>query len=188
LVDLAPSALRWYYENASSGEAKDQFIAGPSGGGYVYPSRMLSDDLDRFVGTLNASMGKGDLGVAEILDDQNSFDRSDLWSKYLRQPNIDALFYSGPDARGQIAWVNNKPVIGQRDTLWAGVADESTLIREINSRPASPTTADGYTLVLVHCWTKSLSDIRTVVDSLAPNVAVVTPQEFVSLIEQNNVH
>jgi hypothetical protein len=40
----------------------------------------------------------------------------------------------------------------------------------------------------VHCWTKSLSDIRTVVDSLAPNVAVVTPQEFVSLIEQNNVH
>jgi hypothetical protein len=188
LVDLAPSALRWYYENASRGAARDQFIAGPSGGGYAYPSRMISDDLDRFVGRLNAYMGMADLGIAEILDDQDSFDRTDLWSKYLRQPNIDALFYFGTDARGRIGWVNNKPVVGQRDTLWAGVTDESTLIREINSRPASPTTADGYTLILVHCWTKSLSDIKTVVDGLGPNVEVVTPQEFVSLIQQNDVH
>jgi hypothetical protein len=188
LVDLAPAALRWYYENASSGVHRDQFIAGPSGGGYVYPSRMISDDLDRFVGRLNAYMGVADLRIAEILDDQDSFDRRDLWSKYLRQPNIDALFYFGTDARGRIGWVNNKPVVGQRDTLWAGVTDESTLIREINSRPASPTTADGYTLVLVHCWTKSLSDIKTVVDGLGTDVEVVTPQEFVSLIQQNSVH
>ncbi len=98
LVDLAPSVLRWYYENASSGVAQDQFIAGPSGGGYVYPSRMISDDLDRFVGRLNAYMGLADLRIAEILDDQDSFDRTDLWSKYLQQPNIDALFYFGTDA------------------------------------------------------------------------------------------
>ncbi len=187
LVDLAPAALRWFYENASSGGARDQFVAGPSGAGYVYPSRMSSGDLDTFAGRLNGYMARADLSIAEILDDQNSFDRADLWSKYLREPNIDALFYSGPDARGQIGWVNNKPVIAQRDTLWDGVTDERTLIREINSRPASPTTADGYTLVLVHCWSKSLSDIRTVVDGLGPGVEVVTPQEFVSLITQNNV-
>ncbi len=188
LVDLAPSVLRWYYENASSGAAKDQFIAGPSGSGYVYPSRMISDDLDRFVRRLNAYMGMADLRIAEILDDQDSFDRTDLWSIYLRQPNIDALFYFGRDAHGRIDWVNNKPVVGQRDVLWSGVTDENTLIREINSRPASPTTADGYTLVFVHCWTKSLSDIETVVDGLGPNVEVVTPQELVSLIQQNHPH
>jgi hypothetical protein len=187
LVDLAPSVLRWYYENASSGPAKDQFIAGPSGGGYVYPSRMPPVDLDRFVSRLNDDMSRANLRIAEILDDQNSFGRTDLWSKYLQQPNIDALFYFGLDARGQISWVKNKPVIAQRDTLWAGVTDESTLIKEINSRPVSPTTADGYTLVLVHCWTKSLSDIKTVVAGLGPNVEVVTPQEFVSLIAQNHV-
>jgi hypothetical protein len=185
LVDLAPSALRWYYENASTGGAMDQFVAGPSGRGYIYPSRMPSDDLDTFVGRLNAYMGKADLGIAEILDDQNSFDRTDLWSKYLRQSNIDALFYSGPDAHGQIGWANDKPVVSQRDALWAGVTDERALIRKINSRPASPMTADGYTLILVHCWTKSLSDIKTVVDGLGAGVEVVTPQEFVDLIEQN---
>src|SRR5262249_49063561 len=162
-------------------------IAGPSGGGYVYPSRMPPADLDRFVSRLNDDMSRANLRIAEILDDQNSFGRTDLWSKYLQQPNIDALFYFGLDARGQISWVKNKPVIAQRDTLWAGVTDESTLIKEINSRPVSPTTADGYTLILVHCWTKSLSDIKTVVDGLGPNVEVVTPQEFVSLIAQNHV-
>src|SRR5262249_42617168 len=117
LVDLAPAVLRWYYENAS---ARDQFVAGPSGAGYIFPSRMPAADLDRFVGRLNAEMGQADLGIAEILEDQNSFDRVDLWSTYLRQPNIDALFYLGPDANGRIGWVNGKPVIGQRDVLWGG--------------------------------------------------------------------
>ena len=187
LVNLAPAALRWYYENASSGVAKDTFIAGPSGNGYVFPSRMPPDDLQSFVGRLNTNMGAADLRIAEILDDQESFDRTDLWSTYLSQPNIDALFYFGFGARGQIAWVNNKPVVAQRDVLWGGVTDESTLIQNINSRPASPGTADGYTLVLVHCWTKSLSDIKTVVDRLGAGVEVVTPQEFVSLIKQNHV-
>ena len=184
LVDLAPAVLRWYYENASGG---DQFVAGPSGLGYVYPSRMPAADLDQFAGRLNAYMGRADLRIAEILDDQNAFDRTDLWSDYLRQPNIDALFYSGPDAHGQIGWVNDKPVIGQRDALWGGVTDEKTLIREINARPASPATADGYTLILVHCWTKSLSDIRTVVDGLGSGVEVVSPREFVNLIRRNHV-
>jgi hypothetical protein len=184
LVDLAPAVLRWYYENASGG---DQFVAGPSGLGYVYPSRMRAEDLDRFADRLNAYMGRADLGIAEILDDQAAFDRTDLWSTYLRQQNIDALFYSGPDAHGQIGWANDKPVIAQRDTLWDGVTDEKTLIREINARPVSPATADGYTLILVHCWTKSLSDIRTVVDGLGSDVEVVTPREFVSLIRRNHV-
>jgi GxGYxYP putative glycoside hydrolase C-terminal domain len=133
-------------------------------------------------------MGESDLGIAEILDDQDSFNRADLWSAYLQQPNIDALFYFGPGARGQVGWVNSKPVVAQRDVLWEGLTDERTLIQNINSRPATPGTAEGYTLVLVHCWTKSLSDIKTVVDGLGPDVEVVTPQEFVSLIEQNHVH
>jgi hypothetical protein len=187
LVDLAPAALRWYYENASSGEATDTFIAGPSGNGYAFPSRMPPDELDRSVDRLNAYLGKADLGIAEILDDQDSFDRTDLWSTYLRQPNIDALFYLGPGAHGQISWVNDKPVVAQRDVLWDGRTDENTLIRSINSRPASPGTAAGYTLVLVHCWTKTLSNIKTVVDGLGRDVEVVTPQELVSLIEQNHV-
>lgn len=187
LVDLAPAALRWYYENANNGEAKDNFIAGPSGTGYTFPSQMPSKDLDKYVETLNTYMGKADLGISQILD-QGSLNRTDLWNKYLEKQNIDALFYFGygETTNGDIQWVNNKPVIAQKDVLWDGLTDEETLIKNINSRPASPTTADGYTLVLVHCWTKSLSDIKTVVEGLNPNVEVVTPDEFVKLIKQNH--
>jgi len=39
LADLAPSALQWFYANASNGLAKDFFVAGPSALGYMYPSR-----------------------------------------------------------------------------------------------------------------------------------------------------
>ncbi|MFC5648836.1 GxGYxYP domain-containing protein [Paenibacillus solisilvae] len=187
LVDLAPAALRWYYENATKGKVKDHFIAGPSGTGYIFPSQMSSSDLDTYVDNLNTYMGKADLRISEILD-QGALTRTDIWKKYLAKPNIDALFYFGygETTHGDIQWVNNKPVIAQRDVLWDGITDEETLITNINSRPASPTTADGYTLVLVHCWTKSLSDIKTVVEGLSPNVEVVTPDEYVKLVKQNH--
>ncbi|TLS46671.1 hypothetical protein FE633_08235 [Streptomyces montanus] len=74
----------------------------------------------------------------------------------------------------------------QRDVLWAGLTEEPELIDNINSRPADPASADGYTLVLVHCWTKSLANVQTVVDGLAPHVEVVTPRAFVRLIDDNH--
>ena len=41
MLDLAPSALRWYYDGAHAGPHGDQFTVGPSGFGYFYPSRYL---------------------------------------------------------------------------------------------------------------------------------------------------
>ena len=191
LVDLAPGPMRWYYENASDRPARDHFIAGPSGRGYTYPSHLPADALDAHAVTLNEYMGKGDLRICEILDDQPVFKRSDLWAPFLRQPNIDALFYFGPGPQGSgtkggIRWVNGKPVIAQRDVLWAGQTEEPELIDHINSRPAAPSSSDGYTLVLVHCWTKSLTDLQTVVNGLGPQVEVVTPRSFVRLINDNH--
>ncbi|MEU0071767.1 GxGYxYP domain-containing protein [Streptomyces sp. NPDC006332] len=188
LVDLAPGPLRWYYENASAGPAWDNFIAGPSGRGYTYPSHMPADALDAHTVTLNEYMGKADLRICEILDDQPVFKRSDLWAPYLRQPNIDALFYFGPGVKGGIRWVNGKPVIAQRNVLWAGQTEEPDLIDAINKRPAAPGSADGYTLVLVHCWTKTLTDVQTVVNGLGPQAEVVTPRTFVRLINDNHAH
>jgi hypothetical protein len=186
LVDLAPAAMRWYYENANSGKTKDQFIAAPSGTGYTFPSRMPDKQLDQYVDQLDVYMEKADLNISQILD-QNALQRKDVWKKYLSKPNIDALMYFGygETTNGEILWVNDKPVIAQRDVLWDGLTDENTLIERINARPASPTEEDGYTLVLVHCWTKSLSDIKTVVEGLDSDVEVVAPDEFVKLINQN---
>ncbi|WBB57658.1 GxGYxYP family putative glycoside hydrolase [Streptomyces sp. WMMC500] len=186
LVDLAPAALRWYYDNARAGSAKDHFIAGPSGNGYTFPSRMPRAELNRYTERLNTLMATADMGICEILDDQDCFADDALWQTYLRHPAVDALFYFGPGAAGGINWVAGKPVIAQRSLLWEGLTEQDELIREINARPAAPASADGYTLVLVHCWSKSMADVRTVVDGLRQEVEVVTPAEFVHLVNQNH--
>ena len=38
LADLAPSVLRWYFDNSSNAPARDFFVAGPSGTAYLYPA------------------------------------------------------------------------------------------------------------------------------------------------------
>jgi hypothetical protein len=186
LLDLAPGVLRWYYENARNGTYKDFLVAGPSGSGYTYPTMWPTNKLDAYLSRLNTFMGAADLHICQILD--FNLNRMDIWNKYLAQTNIDALFYFpyGSSTSGQILWsTNGKQVIAQRDVLWAGIEEEPTLISHINSRPTTPSNAAGYTLVLVHVWTKSLSNVRTVVNALNPTVRVVTPDAFVKLIEAN---
>jgi hypothetical protein len=187
LADLAPSVLSWYYANAANGNAKDFFIAGPSGSGYTYPSQMPVARLDSYLTRLNTLMGAAGLNICNILD-QNLSSHMDVWNKYLAQPNIDALIYTGygEAPTGTILFsANHKPIIAQRDNLWQGLEEEATVISNINSRPANPHSADGYSLVFVHIWTKNLSNIQTVIQGLNPNVRVVTPDAFVKLVKAN---
>jgi hypothetical protein len=138
-------------------------------------------------------MGKTDLHIAQIID-FNSLENKSLWNKYTSQKNIDALFYleySRYDThKGKIVWSNDKPIISAREMLWSGLAgaDEQSVIESINSAPRNPESEQGYTLVLVHAWSKSLSDVKTVVEQLDSDVEVVTPEDFSSLIKENVTH
>lgn len=187
LADLAPSVLSWYYEHASNGTGKDFFVAGPSGSGYTYPSLMPADKLNVYLNRLNAFMGASGLNICNVLD-QGALTNMTLWNKYLAQPNIDALIYTGygEAPHGSIQFSsNNKPVIEARDNLWAGLEEAPALISNINSRPADPHTADGYTLVFVHIWDEDLTAVKNVIAGLNANVRVVTPDAFVKLIRAN---
>jgi len=190
LYDLAPSAMQWYYDNANIGEVKEEFVAGPSGTGYVFPSRMTDEDLEHYVERLNIYMEKADLRITQVLDqgaqeDIEGWER--VWEKFLEQPNIDAAFYFGygETTNGDIRWYHDKPVILQSNVLWEGLTEEVELIEYLNQAKADPTSQEGYSLILVHCWTKSMEDIRTVVEGLQEHVKVVAPKEFVSLISKN---
>lgn len=193
LFELAPSVMNWYYESASHGEHSDQFVVGPSGNGYMYPSQYPEKELNKHVKKLNQYMGKTDLHIAQIID-FNSLENKSLWNKYTSQKNIDALFYleySRYDThKGKIVWSNDKPIISAREMLWSGLAgaDEKSVIESINSAPRNPESEQGYTLVLVHAWSKSLSDVKTVVEQLNSDVEVVTPEDFTSLIKENVTH
>ena len=187
LADLAPAALRWYYEKAATGTGYDYFVAGPSGSGYTYPSQMPAASLDAYLVKLNALMGASGLRVCNILD-QGAIGRTDLWNKYLAQPNIEALIYTGygEAPHGSIQFsANGKPIIEQRDNLWQGLEEEAEVISNVNARPANPHSAAGYTLVFVHAWTKDLSSVQQVIAGFNANVRVVTPDAFVKLIKAN---
>ena len=191
MVDVAPGVMRYYYESASNGVYKDSFVAGPSGSGYTYPTYWPANDLPAYLTRLNAFMGAADLNICEILD----FDitRMDVWNQFLAQTNIDALFYFpyGSSTSGQILWsVNGKPVVAQRDIMWSGIESPTNLEARINSETAAAggvnvTNAAAYTLVLVHIWDYSLSDVVTAITNLDSRCRVVTPDVFVKLISAN---
>lgn len=184
LYDLAPSVLKWYYKNKTK---NDNFICGPSGIGYSYPTMFSKDKLDTFLGQCNALAGVTGLRICNVID-YGGIDNMDLWERYLKQPNIDAIFYTGyaEPSNGSIKFTSNgKPVIEAGDLLWGGLSEEDDLINRINSKPANPRIQEGYTLVVVHVWSKNLSHLKTVVDGLNKNVRVVTPENFVKLIKKN---
>lgn len=190
LYDLAPAALNWYYSNSKEG---DYFVAGPSGSGYVFPTKMSDASLDKYLTQLNDYVDKSGLNICNILD-QGLMDNPKVYNKYLEQPNIDAIFYTGYGEKGdgRIKFSDNgKPVIEQRSVLWEGIdggsdrGEETTVIKQINSRAANPHSAEGYTFVFVHCWTKNQSNIKKVIDGLNDNVRVVPVDEFVQLIKEN---
>lgn len=190
LYDLAPAAMRWYYDFAGE---NDYFIAGPSGSGYVFPSKMSDADLDSYLVRLNDYVDKSGLNIVNILD-QGIMNNPRVYNKYLAQPNIDAIFYTGYGEKGDGRIVfsdNGKPVIEQGSVLWAGIdggstrGEESSVIAQINGRPANPHSAAGYTFVFVHCWTKDQMAIKRVIDGLNSNVRVVSPDRFVALVKKN---
>lgn len=190
LYDLAPAAMHWYYRNSRT---NDYFVAGPSGSSYIFPSKMPDDKLDAYLTQLNGYVEKSGLTICNILD-QGIMDNPRVYNKYLSQPNIDAIFYTGYAEKGdgRIKFSDNgKPIIEQRSVLWEGIdggsdrGEEQTVIAQINGRPADPHSPDGYTFVFVHCWTKTQTNIKTVIEALNPNVRVVAPDVFVQLVKQN---
>jgi hypothetical protein len=190
LADLAPSVLHWYFEQASNNLGRDFFVSGPSGLGYMYPSRYPPAELDLHVQRLNQLAGYADLGLVQVLD-FNAFNRLDLWGKYTAQPNLGAVIYleySRYDAPGgSVLWSNGKPVLSAHKMLWGGLsgADEPSVISALNVAARDPYSAAGYSLVMVHVWSKTLSNVLTVVQGLAPQVRVVTPDSLVRLMKMN---
>ncbi|UVI31083.1 GxGYxYP domain-containing protein [Paenibacillus spongiae] len=187
MIDLAPTVIKRFYDDATE---KDRFLVGPSGGGYMYPSKYPEAELDAHLQQLNTAMGRMDLGLVEVID-FNAFDRMDIWNKYTAQPNIDGVIYleysNHKALGGAIKWANDKPIVTPREMLWAGNAgsDNASVVNHINSAVRNPKSAAGYSLVLVHAWSKSMDDVNSVIDQLGDDVRVVTPDEMVRLIKEN---
>lgn len=183
MIDLSPAALKWYYENATS---NDVFMVGPSGSGYMYPSKYPNAELDLHLIRLNDYMERCDLNLVEVID-FGVLDDMALWDKYASLDMLDGIIYleysSHKAHEGKLRWSRGKPIITPRYIVSAG--SEQEVINAINARPRDPSSPDSYSLVFVHAWSENLDHMKIVSDGLDAAVKVVTPKAMVDLIKRN---
>lgn len=197
LYYLAPTVFNLYYKSIRNEKAYNNFIAAPSGNGYVYPSIFDKGKLNTYIDTLNDYMQKVSENYVAIIDD-HSFNNINLWDKFTKKDNIQGLFYldyhKHNKFQGKILWSNNKPIVSCRDLLWNNIEEEDELVRKINNRvnlgQVNSYNPMAYTFVYVHAWSKNVQNVEDVINKLKqnPNVRVVTPEAFMELIKNNINH
>lgn len=175
-------------------EGRSLAVASPSGLGYYFPS--LSPNQPFHCEQLNKFMKKADMSIVNVIDNDNGLHSP---NEYLKQSNIDALFFYTYGAQytgmnGKISWYKGKPSIGGRFTFWGNSSDRSaatqdrvaqSLANVLNTQSTNINTESGYSLVPVHIWTENPTDVLNLISKLGPNVRVVAPDEFVWLIKKN---
>jgi len=185
MTELSPTILKYVYDNAACNSiGRDYFIASVSGLGYIYPDKYK--DLQGFASLTNKYMKKADMRIVNILGNN---DNSQYLLPYLQQDNIDAIFYyfysNYSGGQGKVTFVNNKPVIYGRYNLWDGFETSTSLAKKLNLASKNIYSSAGYSLVPVHVWSRSVTDVMNCIKQLNSNVRVVSPDEFVSLISKN---
>ncbi len=185
--------MKKYYdtEGKTDGE-RDYFVAGPSGLGYIYPENY--GNIASYAALTGAFMEKADLTIVNVIGSTSppTIPMNSL-VPYLNQNHIEAMFYypysNYAGCNGQITWANGKPIITARYNLWSGeFEDPQSLAGKLNASSTDITSPGGYSLVAVHVWTNSVSDVCQCTKLLNKNIRVVAPDEFVSLIKQNVKH
>lgn len=194
LYYLAPTVFHKYYESANSSKYFDNFVTSPSGNGYMYPSKFPINKLDSYTKILSEYMKNVDQNYVLILDDDALY-KTNVWDKYTSNDNIHGLFYlnyyKNNSYEGKIVWSNNKPIVSCRDLLWWGLESENNLIDNINKRINLGYTdiknPNSYSFVYVHVWSNTMDNVNDVINKLSqnPRVRIVTPNNFMKLINEN---
>ena len=181
---LSPGVLEFMFSTAAANDSVVSFSPG-----YAFPSMMSKDQRWSFAQQMADSMRASDLRVNSYIDFNYS---SEYFAPFLHTQAVDGLvyfdypsFYVLPDQRnGSVVWVNDRPCIAVRESLWAGhtePADISGLLRGL-SRDRS--TAAGYSVIAVHLWTEGLDALQRLYDQLDhAAVAVVKLDELVRLMQ-----
>lgn len=188
LRDLSPTIVEDLYARAAISHPPTDVFLAMSPVGYCYPSLMSVDTRATNAVRLARFMRDLDLRLLIVLD-KAGFEQPTTFEPYLRQPEIEGIFYwdvAGDYAkyRGRILWENNKPIISAFSTLW-GEQGPAQVAASLNQRPRDPRLANGYSMVAVHAWSHGVDSVRQCIQLLDPKVRVVPPDVFVSLLNRN---
>ena len=189
LADLMPAVMA----NAYKADNKYNYFCAPvSGQGYInagnFAAQSNGEYFKDFCEKINIYMGKADLSVVTVIGGSSQGQLPQVLAGYASCDNVKGgIVYEGSkyfgDVRGGVMWVNGKPFIGPRDSLWQ--TTPAYIAARINTYERDITKIDGYTLVNVHPWSHNYDDIRTIVGMLDDDVEVVSVDRLINMIADN---
>ena len=193
IATLAGPIVSQLYASATP---KDEFLAGPSGYGYAFPS--LIPDSQVFATETQQAMAR--LGLRDVLvldtDGKTGFNHSAV-DPLTADPNVQSLFFSAfngrnQPGRGTVLWSHGKPVMSSitlfRRAGQPNLPIAASFASMLNSLPTDATSASGYTVVYVDFWSVSMTDLDQIVSGLDPNVQVVRPDVLAAMMQANIPH
>jgi hypothetical protein len=203
LLNLSSTVLSYLYQNSFS---TNSFIASPSGVGYIYPELLSEDTLEQYVQqTLQAIKLLPNLRILNILaggDDVSDEILLRSSSLFLADDQVDGVFYYTYGAgyaggAGKAIWSeNNKPIITARYSLWGEGTDPNLspmlsndgLIAALQEQVKDITSSDGYSVIPVHAWTHTVSDVNYILNNLGPGIDVLTADQFLQRYREHVKH
>ena len=189
MAELDSRGLRWFYHAASHGPTYDDFVIGPSGDAYFFPSH----HPDRAAAARRTALWaqRSGMDIVSLLNDGGGMEQAD---ELLDQPGIAAVLYKdwAPyNARhGAVRWHAGKPCLAYRYLLWEGMPgqDPAGVAAAIAALPSDPAhDADSYALINVHAWSwrsigGPMEAVHRTINLLPPGARVVTAHELIELM------
>lgn len=188
LASLAPRVMERLYKTAIPGQ--DEFIAGPSGHAYHFPSQVHNPNWHADQTAI--ALKQSHLRISTILNDGGSMQDAE---PILAHPDVDAVFYKDwapyNKRKGAVEWFYDKPCVAYRFLLWEPQRKNSPegISQALSRMPADPIhDPDSFALINVHAWSwKSIGGPMEAIHrtiQLAPEgTRVVTASQFVELLK-----
>ncbi len=193
LAQLAPRVCARLFRTASD---QDDFIAGPSGDGYWFPSR--SPDAGAVARGGARAMAEAQLELTTVLNSGGGMEAADVVAAV---PGVRGVLYKDYAPyhkwRGAVRWSAGKPIISYRHLLWEQKRADGTLrpdwlpegVAAAIERLPAGVARDGesFALINVHAWSfrdsgGPMGAIARTVERLPAGTRVVTATEFFALL------
>lgn len=197
LSDMMPLVMDAAY-NGDIATENDYFCAPVSGQGYINAGQFYNagaEYMNTFLSNLDTYLTRSGLGVTTIIGaDSYSGGMFKTLDAYAGVPALegglvlDGYKYFGGAHSGGVYWKNGKPFIVPRDSLWE--TTPAYIAARINMYAASEKGHDvsdinAYSVINVHPWSHSYTDIRAIVNMLSENVEVVSLDAIVNMMSEN---
>ncbi len=190
LADLMPLVLDNVY-NVKANDY-DYFCAPVSGHGYINAGNFAAENggtyFADFCEKLDVYMGKSGLSTVTVIGGSSQGNLPTVLGGYAGCNNVKGgIVYEGykyfGNVKGGVMWVNGKPFVGPRDSLWE--TTPAYIAARLNTYETDITSVEGYSIVNVHPWSHSYDDIRTIVNMLNDNVEVVSVDRLIKMMTDN---